>query len=118
MLYCIQLKRWIKMRLLAIKRYADWRTKPKFVFVSQPYWGINNGILKSLLNKMREEKIRNVGEFIVLEIYNNFFRLYHFKEGIPKNLHEFHMEKGKVHYLRFDELKIINWAFENYLKYG
>ena len=104
------------MRLLAIKRYADWVSKPKFVFVDIEQ--LNDETIKLLLNKMREERIKNVGGFVVLEIHKDFCYLYTFRNGIPKSLHDFYERDESVGYLRFDELRIINWAFENYLKYG
>ena len=102
------------MRLLAIKRYADWVSKPKFVFVDVKGRMVTNKAIKQLLDKLHMEGMRNVGEFIVVQIYKDWFVLKRFYK-IPDNPTDFYQKYQKVSYLRFDELKIINWAFENYL---
>ena len=101
------------IRLLAVKRYSDYRKKADYAFVDVEKF--NDDALKRLIQKLKEKKIRNIGDFFFAKIHNNSLLLDFFYNGIPEKVSEC-FSLFSVPYLKFDELLIMEKVMRNYLE--
>lgn len=100
----------MKQRYLIIKEYEDYRREPKYFTVDAD----REEVTKKIISKLKQEHIKNVGEFVVCKFFHSSLYIWFLKDGIPKEYYEF--TSGDISWVTYKQLTIIKQEFDKQLK--